>query len=43
MANSLIKPLSIIKYKYFVKIIGIENKKELLTFIKEENDLKNTF
>lgn len=34
MANSFIKALLVIKYKYFIEMIGIEDKKELLVFIK---------
>lgn len=43
VANSFIKVLLVIKYKNFLGIIRIEDKKELLASIKQKNDLKNTF
>lgn len=43
MANSLTKALSVIKYKYFMKMIKIEDTKELLTFIQQKNNLRDTF
>lgn len=43
MANSLTKALSIIKYEYFVKIIGIENKRELWASIKWKDDFRDAF
>lgn len=43
MADNLIKTLPIIKYKQFVKMIKIEDKKELLAFIKQKDNLRNIF
>ena len=43
MANGFTKALSIIKYEHFVGMIGIEDKKELLASIKQEDDLRDTF
>lgn len=41
--NSFIKGLSVIEYKYFVGIIEIKDKKALLAFIKQKNDLRDAF
>lgn len=43
MANSLIKALIVIKYKYFIRMTEIKDKKELLASIKQENNLKDVF
>lgn len=43
ITNGLIKALLIIKHKHFGKMTWIKAKKELLTFIKQENNLKDTF
>lgn len=37
MANNFTKSLSVIKYKYFMRVIEIENKKKLLAFKQEDN------
>lgn len=41
--NSFTKGLSVIEYKYFVEIIEIKDKKALLAFIKQKNDLRDAF
>ena len=43
VANDLTKVLSIIKYKYFVWMTRIKNKREFLAFIKQRDDLKDAF
>lgn len=43
MANSLTKALLVIKYKHFIGMTGIKDKKELLAFIKQENNIKDAF
>ena len=39
MADGLTKALSVIKHEHFVGMTGIEDKKELLAFIKREDNL----
>lgn len=41
MNKNLTKALLCIKYKYFIKMTEIEDKKELLAFIKQENNFNN--
>lgn len=43
MADSLTKALLIIKYKHFMEMTKIENKKKLLAFIKRKNNLRDFF
>ena len=43
MADSFTTTLSVIKHKYFVGMTRIENKKELLTFIKQEDNLRDAY
>lgn len=44
MTDNFIKALSVIKHKYFLKMIKIEDtKKNLLAFIKQKNNLKDAF
>lgn len=41
--NNFTKALSVSKYKHYMKMIKIENKNEILAFIKWENYFKNIF
>lgn len=41
--NNFTKALLVLKYKHYMKMIKIENKKELLAFIKWKNNFKNIF
>ena len=43
VANGLTKALSVIKHKHFVAMTRIADKRELLTSIKRENDLRDIF
>lgn len=43
MADDFTKSLSVIKHEHFVRMTGIEDKKELLAFIKREDNLKDAF
>lgn len=43
IANSFTKTCSVIKYKYFMEMIGIEDKKKLLTSIIKENNFRDIF
>ena len=43
VANGLTKALSVIEHKHFVGITRIEDKRELLAFIKRKDDLKDAF
>ena len=43
IADGFTKALSVIKYKQFVGMIGIEDKNELLASIKQEDDLRDGF
>lgn len=43
IVDSLRKALLVIKYKQFLGMIRIKNKKELLAFIKLEDDLKDAY
>lgn len=38
-----LKALSVIKHKYFMEIIEIKDKKELLAFIKREDNFRDAF
>lgn len=35
--------MSIIKHKYFVRMIGIEDKRELLASINQKDNFRDTF
>ena len=43
MADGFIKALLVIKPEHFLGMTGIENKKELLASIKQEDDLRDAF
>ena len=43
VANSVTKALLVIKHEYFLRIIKIREKKELLASIKQKDDLRDTF
>ncbi len=43
LANSLTKALLVIKHEHFVRMIGIEDKRELLVFIKRKDNFKDVF
>ena len=43
VADGLTKALSVIKHEYFVGMTGIEDKRELLAFIKREDDFRDAF
>lgn len=43
VADSLIKTLSVIQHEHFMEMIRIEDKRELLAFIKREDDLRYAF
>lgn len=43
VADSLSQAFPVIKYEQFMEIMGIEEKKELLAFIKLEDNLRDAF
>ena len=43
VTNGLTKALSVIKHKHFMGMTEIEDKRELLTFIKRKDDLRDAF
>lgn len=43
MADGFTKALSVIKHEHFVGMIRIEDKSEVLAFIKPEDDLEDAF
>lgn len=43
VADGFTKALSVIKHKHFLGMIGIEDKKKLLAFIKQEDDFRDAF
>lgn len=43
VTDDLIKVLLVIKHKKLVKMTSIEDQKEFLTFIKREDNLRDTF
>lgn len=43
MADNLVKALLVVKHEYFMGMTKIKDKKELLAFIKQEDNLKDTF
>lgn len=43
VTNSLTKAVSVIKHKHFLEMRSKENKRELLAFIKQKDNLRDAF